>query len=173
MGAKWRFFSCQTDFALISTVFIWFVDKHMFSEDWVGMVYLQINSQFRTQIFDFDQPNWSCHHIYIDFHMCSQKTRSGWFIYKSTVSNAHIRLLSNPTGPVNISTSISPRVLIRLGHRSGWFIYPTGPVNISTSISTSVLRRLGQDGLSMNQQSVLNVHIRFWVTQQVLSIYQR
>ena len=96
---------------------------HVFSEDWFGMVYLQINGEFRTHIFDFERPNRYCQHIYIDFHTCSQKTRSGWSIYKSTDSFVRTySILSNPTGLVNISTSIS----------------------------TSVLRRLGGDGLSTN-----------------------
>ena len=94
--------------------------------------------------FNFEWPNRSCQHIYIDFHTCSQNTCSGWFIYKSTVSLEQISsILTNPTGTVNISTSIS----------------------------THALRRLGQDGLSRNQRTVSNAHIRFWPTQPVLSTY--
>ena len=88
-------------------------------------VYLQINSAFRTHTFDFERPNRSCQHIYIDFHTCSRKTGSGWFIYKSTLRFEHI---------YSILTD------------------PTSTVNISTSISTHALRRLGQDGLSTNQR---------------------
>jgi hypothetical protein len=117
---------------------------HVFSDDWFGMVYLQINSEFWTHIFNFDRPNRYCQHIYIDFHTCSQKTRSGWFIYKST-------------GSFERTYSI--------------LTDPTGTVNISTSISTHALRRLGQDGLSTNQRGVSNAHIRFWPTQPVLSTY--
>ena len=78
--------------------------------------YLQINSEFRTLILVFDWPNRYCQHIYIHFHTCSQKTRLGWFVYKSTVSFERIySILSDPTGTVNISTSISTQALRRLG----------------------------------------------------------
>jgi hypothetical protein len=106
----------------------------MLSEHYVRMVYLQINRQFQTHIFDFGRPNQYCQHIYINFHTCSQKTRSGWFIYKLTDS-------------FELTYSI--------------LADPTGTVNISTSISTSFLRSLGQDGLSTNQQCVWNTYIVF------------
>jgi hypothetical protein len=108
------------------------------------MVYLQINGRFQTHILDFGRPNRYCQHIYIDFHTCSQKTRSGWFIYKST---------DNFERTYSILAD------------------QTGTVNISTSISTHALWRLGQDGLSTNQQTVSNAHIRFWLPQPVMSTY--
>ena len=103
-----------------------------------------IVSSYQTHISNFDRPDQCCQRININLHRCSQETRSGWFIYRSTDGFEHIySILSDPTGTVNISTVIF----------------------------TSVLRRLVLMSLSTYQRWVSNTHIRFWLAWPVLSTY--